>query len=175
MNRRQRGLLEKLCARTKLGEQLELLEELIVIENVNRNAILEVTKWQDYYFRHMVRLIHKLVPEVRYLIGQDKINFSMARAIASLPNAKQEDAARSAIAKMTSVHQFRLSLKSNNNSKLIQQLNRLSDLYSARTGLDINIVADKNCDISGSWIIRYHDLDMFDVITEKIIGVIDRD
>ena len=164
MNRRQQSLLEKLCTSSKLGVQLELLEELVVIEEVERKAILEATQWQDYHLRHLLRLINKLVPEVRYLISQDKINFSLARAIASLPQTKQEDAARSAIAKHTSVHKFRHSLSSNKNQKLIKQLNRLSDQYSAQSGLDIEIVADKNSDNSGRWIIRYFDLDMFDTI-----------
>ncbi len=168
MNRRQHTLLEKLCTSSKLGVQLELLEELVVIEEVERKVIIEATQWQDYHLRHLLRLINKLVPEVRYLISQDKINFSLARAIASLPQVKQEDAARSAIAKHTSVHKFRHALSSNNNQKLIKQLNRLSDQYSAQTGLDIEIVADKNNDNSGRWIFRYYDLDMFDTIRDRL-------
>jgi hypothetical protein len=168
MNRRQQTLLDKLSTCSKLGAQLELLEELVVIEEVERKVILEATQWQDYHLRHLLRLINKLVPEVRYLISQDKINFSLARAIASLPQMKQEDAARSAIAKHTSVHKFRHALSSNKNQKLIKQLNRLSDQYSAQSGLDIEIIADKTSDNSGRWIIRYFDLEMFDTIRDRL-------
>lgn len=168
MNRRQQALLEKLCTSSKLGTQLELLEELVVIEEVDRKVILDATGWRDYHLRHLLRLINKLVPEVRYLISQDKINFSLARAIASLTQEKQEDAARSAIAKRISVHEFRHTLSSNTNHKLLKHLTRLSDQYSAQTGLDIEIVADKNSDNSGRWIIRYYDLDMFDTIRDRL-------
>lgn len=168
MNKRQQHLLTKLSSLTELGEQLEVLEELVVIEDIDRKIILETTHWQDYHLRHLLRLINKLCPDVRYLISQGKISFSMARAIASLPQAKQEDAARSAIAKRTSVHTFRHLQSKSGNHKLTKHLSRLSDLYSGQSGLDIEIVADKHSDTSGRWIIRYHDLDMFDSIRDKL-------
>jgi hypothetical protein len=168
MNKQAEKLLIKLSASLSLGDQLELLERLIVDEQVSTSTIQAAVGWKDYHIRHLVRLINKLCPEVRYLISQNKVTFSLARALASLPESKQEDAVRTAISRKISVHDFRKKLSKSTNTKLVKDLARQADIFSGQTGLDIEIVPKKNNDYAGSWIIHYHDLDMFDTIKKRL-------
>ncbi|QEY15999.1 MULTISPECIES: hypothetical protein [unclassified Cellvibrio] len=134
-----------------------------------KNAVIsKQSKLPDYQVRHYLRVYRNLVPEVMSLFQAGKITFSMVRAIASLAPKKQEKAARDAIAKCTSVSKFRNKLKGSSDQKLTAELERQSEHYSGVTGLDITIKADKHNPNAGLWVIRYSDLNMYDVIAEKL-------
>lgn len=135
---------------------------------IKNATIVKETKIADYQVRHYLRVYRNLVPEVMSLFQAGKITFSMVRAIVSLAPKKQEKAARDAIAKCTSVSSFRNKLKGSSDQKLAAELERQSDYYSGVTGLDITIKADKNNPNAGLWLIRYSDLNMYDVIAEKL-------
>lgn len=135
---------------------------------IKNSIISKETKIRDYQVRHYLRVYRNLVPEVMSLFQAGKITFSMVRAIASLGASKQEKAARDAIAKRTSVNGFRNNLKGSNDKKLTAELERQSEYYSGVSGLDITIKADKNNPKAGVWLIRYSDLDMYDVIADKV-------
>lgn len=144
----------------------------LVDDGYKCSAIAKETHIPDYQIRHLDRVYRKLVPEVSYLLKLGKITFSMARSIASLDAKSQERLARESIAKHISVHQFRATKMGNPDRRLIKDLEKLGDQYSEITGLDIQIKADSRNAKAGHWMIRYHDLDMFDTIAEKLAGKI---
>ncbi|QEY15923.1 hypothetical protein D0C16_08030 [Cellvibrio sp. KY-GH-1] len=135
---------------------------------IKNTIISKETEIRDYQVRHYLRVYRNLVPEVMSLFQAGRITFSMARAIASLDEKKQEKAARDTIAKGTSVNGFRNKLKDSTDKKLTAELERQSELYSGISGLDITIKPDKHNPKAGVWLIRYADLDMYDVIADRI-------
>lgn len=169
MSRYQQSLIAQLKSTSSIIEQYELVSDLVT-DGVSCIAIARQSGLADYHIRHLARLHHKLNAEVRALFLQGKLSFSMARAIAGLPNKQQENVARRTIAKGISVQSLRMSLSENQDKNLVRDLERLSEQASALSGLDITIIADKNNSHAGSWVIRYSDLDMFDTIVEKITG-----
>jgi hypothetical protein len=124
----------------------------------------------DYTIRHHARLHRKLGDAVKELFLANKITFSLARALAGLPLVQQEAEARKALSQQMSVQTFRNKLRQLDDVKLMREMERLSDQLSALSGLDIQIRPDKHDTRAGSWIIRYADLGMFDVIVEKVAG-----
>ncbi len=145
---------------------IETLKEL----NVSNKIIEKETGIHDYQIRHYRRVYRKLEASVMALFEREQISYSMAKAIASLPQKEQEKAARTAIAKKISVHQFRGSRNTNPDKKLAVDLARLADRYSEVSGFAIKITADVANSKAGVWIVSYHDLDMFDAIAEKLVG-----
>lgn len=162
-------LLSQLRLSSSMTEQYELVSELLE-EGLKCASIANQCGLADYQIRHMARLHRKLSAPVKELFLQGKLSFSLARAIAGLPEKLQENAARRAIAKHTSVHAFRLELQKNTDKEITQHLERLSEQASVLSGLDIKIVADKHNSRAGSWIVRYTDLTMFDTIVEILTG-----
>ena len=162
-------LLNQLKHAVLVTEQHQLIAELLD-EGLKSVEISKKTNLHDYTVRHHARLHRKLTQSVKDLFLSQKISFSLARAIAGLPEKQQEPEARRAIAKHTSVQAFRSALQNNNDKQLVRELERLSDQLSSLSGLDIQITADKGNSQAGRWIIRYTDLSMFDTISEKIIG-----
>ena len=135
-------------------ERVMLIGKLSAM-GVSNRAMVKATRIKDYQVRHYLRVHQKLSAEVMSLFQSDKISFSLARAIASLPLKQQEKAARDAIAKQTSVTRFRSGLKGNTDKKLNAELERLGDQYSALSGLDITIKADRENPKAVVCIIRY--------------------
>src|SRR5690606_6605224 len=115
MSRYRENLVTRLKSTGSIIEQYELVSDL-VDDGVSCVAIARQTDLPDYRVRHLARLHHKLNGEVRVLFLQGKLSFSMARAIAGLPDKQQENAARKTIAKKTSVQSFRLSQAQNNDN-----------------------------------------------------------
>lgn len=169
MNVYNEKLLNQLSKAVLVTEQHQLIAELLD-EGLKAADISKKSKLQDYTVRHHARMHRKLTQSVKDLFLSEKITFSLARAIAGLPEEQQEAAARKALAKHTSVQNFRSSLRQNDDQQLVRELERLSEKLSSISGLDIQIAADKGNSRAGRWIIRYTDLSMFDTITEKIIG-----
>lgn len=165
----QQKLLGQLKQSSLVTEQYRLIAELLH-EGLKASEIAKKSTLSDYTVRHHARLHRKLTQSVKDLFLSEKFTFSLARAIAGLPEEQQEAAARKALAKHTSVKNFRSSLRQNDDQQLVRELERLSDQLSSLSGLDIQITADKGNSRAGRWIIRYTDLSMFDTITEKIIG-----
>lgn len=161
-------LMNQLATANSASEKVSLIGQLHDMEVSNRQ-IQKATKIPDYQIRHYLRVHQKLTPEVMKLFRTGKISFSLARAIASLAPAKQEKTARDAIAKRMSVNKLRQKMKGNSDRQLTAELERLSDQYSALSGLDITIKADTNNPKAGTWAIRYTDLDMFDVIADALL------
>jgi hypothetical protein len=160
--------LQELKSALTAKQRVLLVGKLFELGVPNR-VIEKITKIKGYQIRHYLRVHQKLSPEAMVLFQSDKISFSLARAIASLPLKQQEKAARNAIAKRTSVARFRSGLKGNADRKLNAGLERLGDQYSALSGLDITIKADKENPKAGEWKIRYTDLDMFDTIADTFL------
>lgn len=162
-------LIRQLKNESDVVGQFQLIGELLD-EGFRSAEIARQAGLKDYTVRHLARLHAKLNDSVKDLFLSRIITFSLARAIAGLPAREQESAARKALAKHTSVKNFRSSLRQNDDQQLVRELERLSDQLSSHSGLDIQITADKGNSRAGRWIIRYTDLSMFDTITEKIIG-----
>lgn len=169
MNLYREKLFNQLKKTVLVTEQYQLIAELLD-EGLKAAEISKKSNLQDYTVRHHARLHRKLIQSVKDLFLSEKITFSLARAIAGLPEKQQEAAARKALAKHTSVQAFRSALQQNDDKQLVRELERLSDQLSSLSGLDIQIAADKGNSHAGRWIIRYTDLSMFDTISEKIIG-----
>ncbi len=167
-------LLQQLKSTHSATERVSLIGQLFEL-NVSNRQIHKATRIPDYQIRHYLRVYQKLTPDVMKLFRTGKISFSLTRAIASLTPSKQERAARDAIAKRMSVNEFRQKMKGNNDRQLTAELERLSDRYSALSGLDISIRADKHNPKAGVWVIRYTDLDMFDVIADVLLQGKQRD
>lgn len=160
--------LQALKQASTAKQRVLLIGKLSTMGVANR-TIEKATHLRDYQIRHYLRVFQKLSPEVMALFTSDKLSFSLARAIASLPLKQQEKAARNAIAKRTSVTRFRSGLKGNTDQQLNAELERLGDRYSALSGLNIAIKADRENPKAGVWMIRYTNLDMFDAIAEIIL------
>lgn len=165
----QEKLLHRLKQANDTIAQFSAIGELID-DGMNSAMIARNSGLPDYTVRHHARMHKKLVNSVKELFVAGKITFSLARAIAGLPDKEQENATRKAMAKHTSVQDFRNNQKQNNDKRLVKELERLADQLSSLSGLDIHIIADKDGVHAGSWVIRYTDLTMFDTITEKIVG-----
>lgn len=168
MNPRVDQALQELKDASTAKQRVLLIGKLFELGVPNR-SIEKITKIKDYQIRHYLRVYQKLAPEVMSLFQAGKVSFSLTKAIASLPIKQQEKAARDAIAKKISVNRFRNKLKGNNDSKLTAELERLGDRYSGLSGLDITIKADKNNPAAGVWMIRYTNLEMFDVIEDTLL------
>lgn len=149
--------------------QFQLISELID-DGLRPFEIAQQAGLKDYTVRHHARLHAKLNESVKDLFLSRKISFSLARAIAGLPARQQESAARKAMSQHVSVQSFRNSLKQHDDAKLVREMERLSERLSAITGLEINLKPDKANAQAGNCVIRYADLDMFDVIVEKLTG-----
>lgn len=162
-------LLTELQLETNVAKRSQIIAQLRLLD-IKTTIISKAINISAPQVRHHFRVAKKLTPNVMELFEQDKISFSLARAIASLPANKQEKAAREAIAKNTSVSKFRFKLNQTSDDSLARELDRLSDEFSNLSGLDIKIVADKCNPKAGVWKIRYADLDMFDVLISKIVG-----
>lgn len=163
------SLFVQLVSCQSSGQRARLMKELVSL-GVKTAVIAKRIGMADYQVRHHVRVARKLVPAVMHLLEQEKISLSLARAIASLPEAQQEGAARTAVAKSTSVSRFRAEACNNTDKRLVVDLERLANEYSERSGLNIQIKPDKENNKSGTWIIRYHSLDDFDVLTQRLVG-----
>lgn len=138
---------------------------------VKASAIQKHAGIADYELRHYRRVYTKLTPEVFNFFQQGKISFSQAKVLASSELAKQEFFAREAIAKRLSVVSLRKRISGNHSGKFIRDLERLSNSYSEQTGFDIQIIADSKNEKAGKLVISYHNLDMFDAISEKLVGL----
>lgn len=169
LTKKTQDWVNSLMATTDSIERLKWIGQL-VDEGVSTSTIARESKLADYLVRHYARVHRKLVPDVIRLFGQGKISFSLARAIASLPATQQEKSARDSIAKKISVHSFRANAGGNADKQLVRDLERLADQYSELSGLHIIIMPDTHNPKAGSWVIRYESLDMFDTITEKLLG-----
>ncbi len=171
MNPVSRQLMNELTLTTDSVTRVKLIGELLD-QGVDTATIASNSKIPGYMIRHYARITRKLVPEVMGLFEQRKISFSLARAIASLPAKQQEKSARDSIAKRISVHQFRVRNSGNQDKQLVRDLERMADRFSELCGLQIHIKADTHNPKAGNWIIRYENLDMFDAISEKLLGQI---
>lgn len=149
--------------------QFQLISELID-DGLRPFEIAQQAGLKDYTVRHHARLHAKLNESVKDLFLSRKISFSLARAIAGLPARQQESAARKAMSQHVSVQSFRNSLKQHDDAKLVREMERLSERLSAVTGLEIHVQPDKANAQAGNCVIRYADLDIFDVIVEKFTG-----
>lgn len=162
-------MLAQLDLETNPARRARLILEL-KNRNIKTHIITKESRIPSAQIRHYYRVAKKLQPSVMDLLEARKISFSLARAIASLPEKNQERAARDALAKRTSVASFRSKLKGNDDQALLRELERLSQQCSEVSGLDIQIKPDKNNAKAGHWVIRYSDLDMFDCVANKLIG-----
>jgi len=150
----------------KMDEVIAELEEL----GIKARSIATEGGLKGYEIRHYRRVSNCCIPEVLDLFFKAKISFSLAKVIASIPRDKQEKTARDAIAKKISVHTLRAKLAHNENNRLNNDLAKMANKYSEITGLDICIHAATKNPKAGYWKIKYEDLDMFDIITDRIIG-----
>lgn len=163
------AIFDQLLSCASNGQRARLMKELVSL-GVKTAVIAKRLDIADYQVRHFVRVARRLVPEVMQLLDNDKISMSLARAIASLPDAQQENAARNALAKRTSVSRFRAEVFVNSDQRLVTDLERLADTYSEQSGFALQIKPDRDNSNSGSWIIRYHSLDDFDELTRRFVG-----
>lgn len=163
------SVFEELRGCTSSGRRVRLMKDLVSF-GVKTAVIGKRLGIADYQVRHCVRVARRLVPEVMVLLDNNKISLSLARAIASLPDAEQENAARTALAKRISVSRFRAEAFANPDKRLIAELERLADSYSEKSGFALQIKPDMDNSDSGTWIIRYHSLDDFDELTRRLVG-----
>lgn len=162
-------LITRLKQTSATIERFSIIGELLE-DGMNSASIARHSGQPDYSIRHHSRMHKKLVKPVKDLFLSGRLTFSMARALAGMPEKEQENAARKAIAKHISVQKFRSSMNLNDDTQLLRELDRLADQLSIQSGLDIKILADKNNVHAGNWMIRYTDLTMFETISEKITG-----
>ena len=163
------SVFEQLMGCTSNGQRVRLMNELVSF-GVKTAVIAKRLAIADYQVRHCVRVSRRLAPDVMALLENNKISLSLARAVASLPEAEQENAARTALAKRISVSRFRAEAFANPDKRLIADLERLADSYSEQSGFALQIKPDIDNSSSGTWIIRYHSLDDFDELTRRLVG-----
>jgi hypothetical protein len=169
MNPKVELLLTELSSTACHFKRLGLLRDLKE-RRVKTKVIEKATGIKDYQIRHYLRVELKLCPTVKTFFQKGSVTYSHAKVLASMAPEQQEKTARQIIAKGTSVHQLSASINANANVRLNSDLEKLADQYSAISGLDIKIKADREDGKAGVWSIRYTDLDMFDTIVEKIAG-----
>jgi len=135
------------------------------------DQLQKLTGFKSYKVRHYLRLSKNLIPEVKALLHQNQINFSMARVIASVSPNEQVSAVRSAMINATSVHKFRHKLSDPQrgfHTEDNRYFEQLSAKISDKTGLSVQVKPDKNNKHSGSLSLRYADLTDFDSICTKL-------
>lgn len=126
---------------------------------------------RDYTIRHYLRIAQKLSPNVKRLLHTNKLTFSMARTIASLPADKQEEEARRALHTGTSVHKLRARLSGSDaysDDESARYFARLADTIAIQSGLNVSIVPQKGNHQAGTLSLRYTDLREFDAICAKL-------
>lgn len=126
---------------------------------------------RGYTIRHYLRIAQKLTPNVKRMLHTNKLNFSMARTIASLPEDKQEEEARKALSAGTSVSKLRAKLNGDNmysDEETARYFARLSETIAQQTGLNVMIVPQKGNTRAGTLSLRYTDLREFDAICAKL-------
>jgi len=160
---------------TELKQTIDHCKRMLIIAEleelgIKARSIATEGGLKGYEIRHYRRVSNCCIPEVLDLFFKAKISFSLAKVIASIPRDKQEKTARDAIAKKISVHTLRAKLAHNENNRLNNDLAKMANKYSEITGLDICIHAATKNPKAGYWKIKYEDLDMFDIITDRIIG-----
>lgn len=170
LSEKVKSLLAQLTAATDHVTRAKLIADLEE-RNVKPSVIQIQGSIADYELRHYRRVNTKLITEVYSFFSLGKISFSLAKVLASAPQEKQEDLAREAIAKRLSVSTLRNKITGNHSAKFLRDMERLSDRYSEETGFDIRIIPDPKNSKAGHWVISYHNLDMFDAITEKLVGM----
>ncbi|MCG7883730.1 MAG: hypothetical protein AB2669_07190 [Candidatus Thiodiazotropha endolucinida] len=147
----------------EIADTLRFLRE----EGYKPAKLQKITGYRDYTIRHYLRISKKLVPPVKELLHKNRLKFSMARAIASLPPESQEDEARKALMTATSVHRLRSKLSGDDkfcDEETARYFERLSMKIAEQTGLVVEIKPDKDSKHSGTMSFRYTDLRDFDSI-----------
>lgn len=140
-------------------------------EGYSPTQLRKLTGLKDYTIRHYLRISKKLEPSVKDLLHKNRISFSMARAIASLPAEKQDNEARKAIMSGTSVQRLRGKLFGNDtftDEKTQHHFERLASYISEQTGLSVTIVPDKDNKHAGVMHFRYTDMRDFDAMCERL-------
>jgi len=130
-----------------------------------------ITGNKDYTVRHYLRISKKLSPLIKKFLHQEKISFSLARAIASLPENRQEEEARKAIMRGISVHRFRASIGEDGafcNEDTERYFQHLTNVIAEQIGFMVSISPDKNNSKAGTISIRYADLGDFDSICDRL-------
>jgi len=134
-------------------------------------TLQKLTGFKDYTIRHYLRISKKLTRPVKELLHNERITFSLARSVASLPTEKQEEAARRAIMMGVSVHRFRDQLLENekfSDKETELYFQRLAMILQEKTGFNMSIVPDKFNKQAGTISVRYSDLRDFDSICSRM-------
>lgn len=131
----------------------------------------KITGFRDYTIRHYLRISKKLEPPVKELLHKNRLKFSMARAIASLPPDLQEEEARKVFMTAISVHRLRRKLSGDDkfcDEKTARYFERLSTMIAEQTGLVVEVIPDKENKYSGIMSFRYTDFRDFDSICSRM-------
>ena len=151
----------------EIADTLQFLKK----NGYNSATLQMITGYKDYTIRHYLRIAKKLSPLVKGFLKQKKITFSLARAIASLPEVNQEEEARTAIMRGTSVHRFRASIgkeESFCNEDNKRYFQNLSNVISEQIGFMVSISLDNSNSKAGKISIRYADYQDFDAICDRL-------
>jgi hypothetical protein len=151
----------------------EIADTLLYLreQGYSPNSLQKITGFKDYTIRHYLRISKKLSPPVKDLLHRDRIKFSLARTLASLPIEKQEAEAKKAIMTGISVHRFRDKLSGDEkfcDKETEQYFERLAMVIAEKTGFNLSITPDKNNKHAGNISLRYTDLRDFDSICSRM-------
>jgi hypothetical protein len=134
-------------------------------------VLCKATGFTESQIRHYIRVSRRLISEVKYLLHTNKIKFSLAKALASLPPDQQEETARQAIMNRISVHEFRDKAKSTPRGldhRTVEYFKRLEQTIADQTGIVIEIIPDSDNKNAGYVKMRYADLGDFDNICDRL-------
>lgn len=162
-----RVLEEATISHAQYADTLRALREA----DIPPSALCKATGFTESQIRHYCLVSRKLIPEVKELLHTNKIKYSLAKAIAALPRAEQEEKARQAIMRRTSVHQFRDTVKSTPrklDERTLEYFKQLEQTMGDQTGIVLEIIPDPDNKNAGYVKMRYADLGDFDNICDRL-------
>jgi ParB-like chromosome segregation protein Spo0J len=159
---------ERIVATNNEAERAFIYQKLRLEHKLKSPAISKKLGFRDAQVRHYIRVADKLCDQVMLMLSKGAISFSHARSIASLPLNDQETTARDVIFHKETVVALRKKLSSKDGEESNFEIEKLAEIISQKTGLEVNIVMDGKVNNSGRVELRFHDLNGFDSITHRL-------
>ncbi len=126
---------------------------------------------KHYTLRHMARVGKRLTEDVKELVIKSRLSFSHAREVAGFDPSEQSNTAREAIRKRKSVRDLEADRRGYDkrlDEKAKKYFERLANIMSERTSLDVSIEPDGDDKNAGYVKLRYSDLARFDAIADRL-------
>lgn len=125
-----------------------------------------------FEYSHLMRISRKLSEPVKDILAKSKLSEGHARALTSLPQAKQEEAARNAIGKRWSVRRLEQEVRALLVGKPVNDDNsyyeNLGEKISATIGHPVKVIPSKTDQSTGMIQITYLGYDAFDGIMARM-------